>query len=119
MSHTPGRWTVVTADDVTGELEVRPVHLSRSPVYQTIAQVGRGDNAECVANANLIAAVPDLLEAAIRMHNLYAAEERADHRVLQPHGCNLHAGMEAIRAALKRAGMDLTKDPEEANDGPR
>lgn len=41
-----------------------------------------------------------LLLACREMNRLYAAEESGDPLVVQPHGCNLHAGMREVRAAI-------------------
>lgn len=71
--HTPGPWVVHEGD----EIDVRstnPADLAQAPIYYCIAEnVGghvHGENfddySEVLANAQLIAAAPDLLEALVQ-----------------------------------------------------
>lgn len=56
--HTPGPWTVLTTADKS-----RVVANARAGEGWTIAILRQGDTPEWAANARLIAAAPDLLEA--------------------------------------------------------
>lgn len=60
-SHTPEPWVTVTDED-TGEIEVRPAADASGWVYQTVAQVGRDDIPEDVANARRIVAAANACE---------------------------------------------------------
>lgn len=46
------------------------------------------------ATATLHHYAPAMYHLLCRLRELYEAECKADSRVVQPHGCNLHAGME-------------------------
>jgi hypothetical protein len=68
--HSPGRWTAVHSPK--GTLHVGPIVGSPSGVVAFISYDGapRGDSTETRANALLIAAAPELLEALREAHEL-------------------------------------------------
>ena len=67
--HTPGPWAFVAADDISSEHRYISSHWVSGPFtdesqYRTICDIAKWDTQERqIANAQLIAAAPDLLEA--------------------------------------------------------
>lgn len=91
MNHTPGKWEALQVGDTGGE---NPVD-----VYEVVAD-GRKRVAEYVtdADARLIAAAPDLLEAA-RKIVAYADSEPDGGDTVEIHRANI----ERARTAIKKA----------------
>jgi hypothetical protein len=63
--HTPGPWTL----DPSRKYYAHPVIRHHGIVVVTLAAQGPANNEECRANARLIAAAPELLEALKRACN--------------------------------------------------
>ena len=101
--HTKGNWEVRTAvpDEnrnikiKTGDVISVGVKSNSSTWHVAIALCGFKDNPECHANAKLIAAAPDLLEAcmAVKKLNLHLYKD----------GTIGHDVYMQIRAAIKKA----------------
>lgn len=78
-AHTPGPWVVTDATYghpaiPTPNLLIQPVVMG-SPVNRSIAKVNRS-NGDAQANANLIAAAPELLKALRAMLVLYQGKRQ-------------------------------------------
>lgn len=69
MEHTPGPWKVVGQYRAHHQDEVR-LRIDGPKGYIALTEPYNGSNKEIVANAHLIAAAPDLLEAAVHLLSL-------------------------------------------------
>ena len=107
MSHSPGPWEAILDDDPRGQPS--PMYrglialVERSP-ERTLGVVAKNHDAardHWAANAKLIAAAPELLEAlrGLLAHEIYANEGNQEARITVP----LEV-IEAARAALAKAG---------------
>lgn len=66
--HTPGPWHAYPADYQGGPADLHPIFVVGPSEFHTVAQVRAGNEdddlpAQTAANARLIAAAPDLLDA--------------------------------------------------------
>jgi hypothetical protein len=102
--HTPGRWIVSECDEATKE-EERVGYEINSEGGSWLADVrigfpkyeperGIANDVEAKANAYLIAAAPELLEALEEIENLKAISELPEH---------LHAFIKAMKIIAKKA----------------
>lgn len=78
-SHTPGPWHTATAArlDNVGGRDVAVVDQANYIIAEAFEIVGHGEHRSAEANARLIAAAPDLLEAATKVNNILAALQHA------------------------------------------
>jgi hypothetical protein len=96
MTHTPGPWEAVLADDPRGQ----PVPYYRGLValvenrLSVVAKCGYAPKEHWEANASLIAAAPDMLTALIKAKAHIAREEDAD---------DMAECLEAIEEAIAKA----------------
>lgn len=108
MAHTPGPWNVTNSHDWTGMEGVAfgiddAAGMDGERDYH-LATVVHGDPDELVANARLIAAAPDLLEA---LKGLVAwAEEYGGERPHRHCGCTYCVARAAIAKAEWTGGLD-------------
>ena len=97
-THTPGPWSALPGHSCIGFIDI----ISR--LDGVVAQVTQSDNSPSetdIANAHLIAAAPDLLEACVAMIEWDAREE--DHAV------DFHARMMLCKAAFQKARAAIAK----------
>lgn len=66
MMHTPGPWSYQEKADAY-------THIVRSPTNRLIVQLAQDTNGTAEANARLIAAAPELLEACLMVDVLYTS----------------------------------------------
>lgn len=95
--HTPGPWEIDAHNDVSGGVDGGPIaHPYRAGVYGLTA-------AEAQANARLIAAAPDLLEAAKNIEDWLdsAAMVSNEYRALEDD--DLRALRQTLQAAITKA----------------
>ena len=106
MSHTPGPWEAILDNDPRGQPS--PMYrglvalVERSP-ERTLGVVAKNHDVtkdNWAANAKLIAAAPDLLEAlrGLLAHEVYTYEGNLEARITVPQDA-----IEAARAALAKA----------------
>ena len=88
--HTPGPWAASSASSVVGAL------VGASATYHVAAVMPQLDKAEVEANARLIAAAPELLEACKAVEEWWLREGK--HEFL-----GAPAGIFMLRAAIQKA----------------
>ena len=106
LQHTPGPW-IISADpmhfySLTTVIGGKESHQKNGPPQQMIVQVGGfAEWQEAEANARLIAAAPDLLEAAQRF--VEVMDESFDHPDTASEIDKLNKVADAARAAIAKA----------------
>ena len=108
MSHTPGPWTL-TADplhfySLTTVIGGKENHQKNGPPQQMIVQVGGfAEWKEAEANARLIAAAPELLEASMKVLEWFEAEDDHSKADFYQRIQMCSDAEEMIRAAIAKA----------------
>lgn len=75
-THTPGPWTISTSPPVDYALTIHGASLKQSGGFPVVADIlERTTDGTHEANARLIAAAPDLLEALQDMLSIYGVRE--------------------------------------------
>ena len=104
--HTEGQWSTIADEDDFGgvRLTVQDSDLEHPQGRFVVATINRSRGAESRANARLIAAAPDLLEACEAMLHIYR-ENPGDEPYYFPPGAIKPRGtvQELARAAIARA----------------
>ena len=93
--HTPGPWEIDWYICRAGNEELWRVPRSIGPVYTDHNHWAGNYITADKADAHLIAAAPDLLEALKKLDNFFETYRPEDHPVSDPH--------ELVRAAIKKA----------------
>ena len=90
MKHTPGPWRIFPPEHmctVTAEGEMSDVVICRTWSPDHVASYVGFTRDECLANAHLIAAAPDLLAALERLHAIASEALALAGHATTPDGC--------------------------------
>lgn len=103
---TPGAWKV-GKPEFTGEGRNKhgfyPINASSWLSFIRVFKHEMRTDKEATANANLIAAAPDLLDACIDMVDKLCGEQEADDELKKGLGAPIYYSMLSMRAAIHKA----------------